>query len=182
MASSITIDGPPASRFTGKSMRRGGGGILGGRFVAGDRLPSSRDLAATLGVSRSTVTHAYEQLIAEGTCRRCTAPEPSYAESCGAVAASPGCGRAPSAARRVALSRYAKGLIEDDPVEGARPGHICFSQWGPDPQRFPWSLWRRLLSRQLRHVSRDAFDYAQQVQGYEPLRREIAGYVGGPAP
>ncbi|WP_067816355.1 MocR-like pyridoxine biosynthesis transcription factor PdxR [Nocardia inohanensis] len=37
-----------------------------GALAVGDRLPSSRDLAARLGVSRSVVTAAYEQLHAEG--------------------------------------------------------------------------------------------------------------------
>ena len=40
--------------------------ISGGRLKAGRRLPSSRALAAQLGVSRNTVTHAIEQLAAEG--------------------------------------------------------------------------------------------------------------------
>jgi GntR family transcriptional regulator / MocR family aminotransferase len=35
-------------------------------LCAGDRLPSSRDLAATLGVSRTVVTNAYARLFAEG--------------------------------------------------------------------------------------------------------------------
>ncbi|RAY11946.1 PLP-dependent aminotransferase family protein [Actinomadura craniellae] len=37
-----------------------------GRLTAGERLPSSRRLAAALGVSRTVVTEAYEQLYAEG--------------------------------------------------------------------------------------------------------------------
>ena len=37
-----------------------------GRLTAGDRLPSTRALAATLGVSRTVVTGAYAQLFAEG--------------------------------------------------------------------------------------------------------------------
>ncbi|MFC4911479.1 PLP-dependent aminotransferase family protein [Actinomadura gamaensis] len=37
-----------------------------GRLVAGERLPSGRALAAALGVSRTVVTEAYEQLYAEG--------------------------------------------------------------------------------------------------------------------
>jgi GntR family transcriptional regulator/MocR family aminotransferase len=37
-----------------------------GRLVAGERLPSSRALAATLGVSRTVVTETYQQLYAEG--------------------------------------------------------------------------------------------------------------------
>src|SRR5579864_6178542 len=41
-------------------------GILTGRFRRGERVPSTRDLAATLSVSRSTVSESYEQLISEG--------------------------------------------------------------------------------------------------------------------
>src|SRR5687768_14520044 len=41
-------------------------GILGGRFSAGDRMPSTRELAASLRVSRATVATAYDQLMAEG--------------------------------------------------------------------------------------------------------------------
>src|SRR6202012_653048 len=40
--------------------------VAGGVLRAGDRLPSSRDLAATLGVSRTVVTNAYARLFAEG--------------------------------------------------------------------------------------------------------------------
>ncbi|MFF9199432.1 PLP-dependent aminotransferase family protein [Streptomyces sp. NPDC014779] len=40
-----------------------------GRLAAGTRLPSSRALAADLGVSRGLVTEAYEQLVAEGYLR-----------------------------------------------------------------------------------------------------------------
>jgi GntR family transcriptional regulator / MocR family aminotransferase len=40
--------------------------VTGGVLHAGDRLPSSRDLAATLGVSRTVVTNAYARLFAEG--------------------------------------------------------------------------------------------------------------------
>lgn len=39
-------------------------GILSGRFRPGDRLPSSRALAAHLGISRITVTLAYTELVA----------------------------------------------------------------------------------------------------------------------
>ncbi|NGQ91367.1 PLP-dependent aminotransferase family protein [Rhodobacter sp. HX-7-19] len=39
-------------------------GILAGRFRAADRMPSSRGLAAHLGVSRITVTLAYTELVA----------------------------------------------------------------------------------------------------------------------
>jgi GntR family transcriptional regulator / MocR family aminotransferase len=40
--------------------------VTGGVLRAGDRLPSSRDLSASLGVSRTVVTNAYARLFAEG--------------------------------------------------------------------------------------------------------------------
>lgn len=40
--------------------------LASGRLKAGDKLPSSRHLATALGVSRSTVSRAYDQLLAEG--------------------------------------------------------------------------------------------------------------------
>jgi GntR family transcriptional regulator/MocR family aminotransferase len=40
--------------------------VTSGLLTAGDRLPSSRDLAAVLGVSRTVITGAYTQLFAEG--------------------------------------------------------------------------------------------------------------------
>src|ERR671936_518768 len=40
--------------------------ILNGRLSAGQRVPSTRMLAKSLGISRATVTLTYEQLISEG--------------------------------------------------------------------------------------------------------------------
>ncbi|MGB7171765.1 MAG: winged helix-turn-helix domain-containing protein, partial [Acidobacteriaceae bacterium] len=40
--------------------------ILSGTLRGGERLPSTRDLAEQLGVSRTVVVAAYEQMLAEG--------------------------------------------------------------------------------------------------------------------
>src|SRR3989338_3300827 len=40
--------------------------ILDGRLQRRTRLPASRDLASLLGISRNTVTRAFDQLYAEG--------------------------------------------------------------------------------------------------------------------
>jgi DNA-binding transcriptional MocR family regulator len=45
-------------------------GILAGQLSAGARLPSTRTLAAELGVSRTTVVTAFENLLAEGYLER----------------------------------------------------------------------------------------------------------------
>ena len=46
--------------------------ILDGSLPPGSQLPPSRELAATLGLSRNTTTHAYGQLLAEGYVRSLT--------------------------------------------------------------------------------------------------------------
>ena len=53
----------PAYRAIAAGVR---GMVLDGRLVAGTRLPPERALAAALGVSRITVTAAYDELRAEG--------------------------------------------------------------------------------------------------------------------
>ncbi|GDY54409.1 hypothetical protein SVIO_050320 [Streptomyces violaceusniger] len=62
--------------------------VRGGRLAPGTRLPSSRSLAADLGIARNTVADAYGELVAEGwltarqgsgtrVARRVVPPEPA---------------------------------------------------------------------------------------------------------
>lgn len=160
-------------------------GILTGRFRRGERVPSTRELAATLAVSRSTVTESYEQLIAEGYL--------DAAHGSGTFV----CHQLPDDALRlgrarittkndepsVHLSHYGAGLRDDFLYPETPPGFIRFTHWRPDLERFPFALWRRLIMRHLRGAAhelfdyRELFDYPEQSAGYQPLRREIAAYV-----
>src|SRR5689334_13665613 len=54
--------------------------IRAGRLGAGTRLPSSRALAADLGVARNTVAEVYSQLVAEGWLTARTGSGTSVAE------------------------------------------------------------------------------------------------------
>ena len=56
-------DGAPLNTQLTAQLREA---LADGRLAPGERLPSSRTLAATLGVSRTVVTAAYTQLFAEG--------------------------------------------------------------------------------------------------------------------
>src|SRR5215469_3566237 len=42
------------------------GAILAGRLGPGQRVPSTREMAKSLGVSRTTVTQSYDELLSEG--------------------------------------------------------------------------------------------------------------------
>jgi GntR family transcriptional regulator / MocR family aminotransferase len=182
MRAAITLDltsDVPMHRQLSEAWRQG---VLQGRFRSGERVPSTRELAHSLGVSRSTVTAAYEQLIAEGylvtargagtfVCREL--PEMLLPQR-------PTPKRARPAAAPVRWSRWATAVQREHhtarPSHEQAPGMTSFAKWGPDPSHFPAALWRRLILRHWREPKPGLLDYAD-ARGYEPLRQEIAAYV-----
>lgn len=154
-------------------------GILSGRFAGGERVPSTRDVASALDLSRGTVTQAYEQLLSEGylqsargsgtfVCRQL--PDTLLkAQASGK--------RSADSTVSVRLSLFGKRLQHDYRSHSRRAGHIDLSQWGPDLNLFPLEIWRRLYVRNLRKLGPDALNYAEHPQGYQPLRQEIAQYA-----
>ena len=166
--------------------------ILGGRFLPGDRLPSTRALAASLFVARITVEQGYEQLAAEGylesrpgSGRYVAQPLPddlltAAAPSSPTPRPSPGGAGATSAW----ASRLMGGENEiagvgglDDPYEriGAQLRYD-FRPGATSRDAFPASLWRRLLARQWRKEGAGLLAYGDAA-GYQPLREAIASYL-----
>ena len=62
----VTADRAAAEPLSGQISGQLRAAIASGRLRAGERLPASRSLAASLGVSRTVITAAYAQLYAEG--------------------------------------------------------------------------------------------------------------------
>src|SRR3954464_1804511 len=62
----MTSVAPAQARVTQRICEAIKGQITSGLLGPGARLPATRSLAAEWGVSRTTVTAAYEQLVAEG--------------------------------------------------------------------------------------------------------------------
>jgi GntR family transcriptional regulator / MocR family aminotransferase len=154
-------------------------GILNGRFAGGERVPSTREVATALDLSRGTIAQAYDQLVSEGyfqtshgsgtfVCRQL----PEALLNAPAMA---GSRTAPNTT--VPLSSFGKRLQKDAPYLARQSGHICLSHWGPDLALFPLELWHRLYARSLRSLGPNALDYTEHVRGYEPLCEEIAKYV-----
>ncbi|GAA1043030.1 PLP-dependent aminotransferase family protein [Virgisporangium ochraceum] len=122
-------------------------GILGMRLRAGDAMPASRQLAVRLGVSRNTVTSAYDRLVAEGYLVTRTGAGTfvnSLALPDGA-AADTGSGRpaGPLRPRAVWTGMAVPGDLNDTPAFDFRVGV-------PDVRLFPHTTWRRLVADQLR--------------------------------
>jgi GntR family transcriptional regulator/MocR family aminotransferase len=153
-------------------------GILSGRFARNDRVPSTRELAITLGIARSTVTQAYEQLIAEGYLQsRHGSGTFVCSELPEKMLHAQAAQRGLRMASEIRLSRYGDRLLDDFQSPRKQPGIISFAHWWPDQESFPTAIWRRLMLRHLRKASAEIFNYAPHAQGHEGLRIEIASYV-----
>lgn len=156
------------------------GGIREGRFAPGSRLPSTRALAMDLGVSRNTVTLAYEQLAAEGYVASRSRSSTTVLGAGQPKPVSP-----PMAARvqqPLQVSAFASRLIRDKVAPptaafGRRPGVRYDFRYGSAAlDEFPNEIWRRLLSVHARQASRDTLAYAAPA-GYLPLRTALAQYL-----
>jgi GntR family transcriptional regulator/MocR family aminotransferase len=148
-----------------------------GALRPGERLPSTRALAADLGVSRSTVVVAYEQLAAEGYIE--TAAGTRARVSAGLrVPHRPGhppAAAAPSQAP--ALSAYGRriaGLVlPPRPVADGRRIDFLYGAIADDD--FPKLAWRRLYNRALTRRQRSL--YYGAAEGEADLRAELQGYL-----
>ncbi len=66
MSVELFLDDVPPRRRAAAVYQQLRDAITSGRLVSGDRLPTSRDLAADIGLSRTTIATAYARLGAEG--------------------------------------------------------------------------------------------------------------------
>ncbi len=154
--------------------------ILGHRLPPGTRLPSTRELARELGLSRNTVLSTFEGLLAEGYISARAGSGTFVAQAAAAPRArghraAPGGGeRRPPAGVTPTLSQRGSRLaafhggrrFEIQPLSG---GDVDFTL-------FPIKQWQRLQSRQLRMARPELLDYATDG-GHLPLRHAIADYV-----
>src|SRR5262249_42458790 len=140
--------------------------ILTGRLKAGNNLPPTRELANELGISRSTVMIAYDQLLSEGyiegrvgsgTCVTSTLPEEMLESRPIAVPAPR------TNSTRNALSKRGQSLVSALPPGRAHRGQLNllpFRIASPDLASFPFEIWTRLLAKYSRNPSPDLFGYA----------------------
>ncbi|SDY74082.1 GntR family transcriptional regulator / MocR family aminotransferase [Micromonospora pattaloongensis] len=136
--------------------------IATGRLAPGTRLPSSRDLAADLRVSRGVVVEAYEQLVAEGR-----------------VVARRGAGTTVAGVPEIPVIRGDSTRHADDTPELV-PDHRdrrVLRPGVPDLSRFPRGWWVRAYERAVRGVRDDELGYGDPA-GAPRLRGELAGYLG----
>ena len=149
-------------------------GILGGALRAGDAVPSTRALASELGVSRSAVVSAYEQLAGEGYLEmRQGAPTRV------ALLSEP-----PSATRRMPSGRNRLARASGD--NQFRPLDVATIDSGPKPPRIDLLPGRPSTARIDSRAWRAAWRHAAALEipsespppfGVQRLRAEIADHL-----
>jgi GntR family transcriptional regulator / MocR family aminotransferase len=143
---------------------------MDGRIRAGEALPASREFAARLSVSRTTVIVAYDRLIGEGFA---TARVGSGTYVSHDLKPS----RQPRHLRGPAL--HARRIWAEVPAVAGiwAPAEFDFRPGIPDARMFPYEAWRRLISREFRPpaVGRGAYG---DPAGHPGLREAIVQHVG----
>ena len=142
----------------------------------GDRLPSTRALAASLGVSRSTVVAIYEQLAAEGYIETAAGTRARVAAGTQPPSGTKRPTRRPSAPA-APLSTYGERLqsLALAPRPTPDPQHINFLYGAIADTDFPKLAWRRLYNRTL--VRRLHSLYYAASEGEADLRDALQGYL-----
>jgi GntR family transcriptional regulator/MocR family aminotransferase len=158
------------------------GSILDGSVAPGARLPSTRDLARELAVSRTTVLNAFEQLLAEGYIEGRTGSGSYVARILPEDMLSVGRGVDPppeASDRRASLSQGGALLatLPQGLFQGRGRALRPFLPWTPALDAFPVRTWARLVERRWANPSSELLARGDPA-GYWPLREVIAAYLG----
>jgi GntR family transcriptional regulator/MocR family aminotransferase len=152
--------------------------ILAGTFRGDGRLPSTRDLADQLDISRSVVLQAYDQLLAEGYVAGRSGSGTYIAQHLPSTRSAP--------SKKSVLPRLstfgaaaAKSAATLD-LQGRKPhGHrydFAFGRSESDIETFPFEMWRRILLRRARKASVSQLDYGPAA-GSAALREAICAHL-----
>ena len=144
-----------------------------GRLRPGARLPSTRALASSCGVSRNTAVAAYELLLSEGYVVARSGSGTRVADS---LPLSLRATRQVTGGRDRRLNKAWRSKETRDSAHQRVAAAFSFQIGTPDLRSFPAEAWRLLSNRVLRKArARPAL--LADPQGQELLRREIARYV-----
>ncbi len=148
----LSLQGQPIKRRLYESLKDR---ITSGLLKSGEALPSTRELAQALNISRSTVCEAYEMLLAEG-----------YLLS-------------RQGAKTVVAGNLALERLPDavSPKPTIYPAFTAdFKTGSPDLNLFPKFLWQQMMRHAMNELPLSGFGYTGP-QGLYGLRSEIASWL-----
>lgn len=139
---------------------------------AGAQLPSTRALAADLGLGRNTIVAVYDQLVTEGYLLNHRGSPPTVVDL---PAFSPRPGPAVISGENRPLSERGRELL-GQPIHHGSPGRQAFHPGMPDARSFPFGVWAKLLAQRAAFAGDKLFG-TYDVNGLPALREAIAGYL-----
>jgi GntR family transcriptional regulator/MocR family aminotransferase len=142
--------------------------IVSGALKGGAQLPSTRELARELSLSRTLVLEAFEQLAAEGYIEGLRGSG-SFVRSGSALQGSALPGLA-------ALSPELRARSFAAPTRGPTPRPVDFRPGVPALDQFPREAWARALGEAARSLPTKALGYGEGA-GLMRLREEVAAYL-----
>ena len=154
--------------------------ILSNQLAPGTRLPSSRNLAKELSVSRNTIINAFEQLLAEGYLRGKTGAGTYVAhllpEDILEIRHAQGHAEAQSnpKPRPNLLSQNGQTLTQTTMPRVSTP--VRAFRLLPALDAFPYSIWGKLVSQYWRKPNLEALNYSHPA-GHPPLQEAVANYL-----
>jgi GntR family transcriptional regulator/MocR family aminotransferase len=175
LAIPLSHNGEPLFRQIYLGLRRA---ILSGTFQSNERLPSTRDLADQLGVSRTVVLLAYDQLLAEGFVAGRSGSGTYVAEGLSS-------NRLVTSKKSMSIrlsnfgSAAAKAALTLDFSGKRSPSYrydFKFGRSESDIESFPLEMWRRILLRRARRASVAQLDYGPAA-GSLALREAICAHL-----
>lgn len=165
----------PKFRQIGAQLREA---ILSGQLETGTQLPSTRELAKTLSVSRLTVQNTYEQLISEGYLEAKTGSGTFVAQLSSSDLSPERSKTTLPDSKTQPLDRLsARGLALQPSYQivhhqTPRPFHAGT----PALDQFPIQTWTRISGKHWRRARSHMLNYGDP-RGYMPLRKAIATYL-----
>jgi GntR family transcriptional regulator/MocR family aminotransferase len=152
--------------------------ILGRDLRPGQQIPSSRELAVEVKVSRFPVLHAYAQLLAEGYFESRRGAGTFVSRSLPEQLMSVKRNVKPSALVSGGLRPIARRSSLFPTFEGSpsRPGWGAFGVHQPAFDQFPFEIWSHLVARHSRNPNARSIHQINPL-GSEQFREEICSYL-----
>ena len=150
--------------------------IVQGKLIPGAKLPATRPLGISLGVSRNTVKSAYEMLLAEGYIETQHGSGSFVSKRLPDQTTNKGT-QSPqqcTASTQIKLSKMAERLSQSSNTAGYSLESNLLSHGRGCLKSFPWTQWQRHVtyaSRQMKYSRGDS------VMGNALLRSQIANYL-----
>src|SRR6266436_8561541 len=157
--------------------------ITDGKLRPGQRVPSTRNLAAELKISRMPVLGAFDQLLAEGYLETFVGAGTCMARSIPDDTLSPQAGKARKGLQEIVEKLGPRRISR----RGAALTHVPAQSWLdnlgafrvslPALDHFPIGVWSKLVARDSRRPPKGIMGYGDAM-GYLPFREAIAEYLG----